>query len=152
MIDAIITDVVVDRRAEAGYRRRALAALPNEHMETLYGRIKDTTAYIYAFVPFEHKAEPKSIDYEEDDLVSEEDEAKEEGYLLLGTIHSHPGLDHTMFSQCDAEWVEKAGETLFAICAIEKAKNKRRKCRITYWPGVKSLITRYTKHGGDANA
>jgi proteasome lid subunit RPN8/RPN11 len=138
----VIAKIVVDRRAEAGFRRRAIKALPNEHMETMWGTIDGTTAYVHVFMAIEHKGAPDSISYEERDLIQQAREARSLGYILLGTIHTHPDRDVAMFSEADAIDAFEREEIMFGICAIEL--KKRRRLRICYWPGINPISIQYT--------
>jgi hypothetical protein len=143
-----ITNVVVDRRAEAGFRRRALNALPVEHLETLWGNIRGCTAYIHVFMPIDHKGTPGTLDYEQDDLTHQEEEAREAGLHLLGTIHTHPGTTDTGYSETDAGDSEATDDVIFGICAVDLKESRRKTC-IAYWPGVQPLGVTYTKQRCD---
>jgi proteasome lid subunit RPN8/RPN11 len=139
-----ITKVVVDRRAEALFRRRALRRYPLEYIESVWGRIIGTTAYIHAFMPLDHEATPDAINYDDADLWDQHDEAREEGLTVLGSIHTHPDRDDAIFSETDLrEHVIDPHDRVMGICAIE-CKGKRRKLHIAYWPGVLPCPVIYT--------
>ena len=137
------TKIVVDKKEEAKFRRRCLQHYPYEHIEALWGRIRGDTLHICAFVQMEHKATTKDIDYTDDELDNHEDDAREAGYELLGTIHSHPDCDDDRFGDTDLEMSQESQEIVMGILAIEtKTKGKklrRRRTRIAYWPTVRPL-------------
>jgi proteasome lid subunit RPN8/RPN11 len=140
----LITRVVVDKRAEQGFRRRALRRYPLEYIETLWGRIEGTTAYVHAFMPLKHSATPDQIDYDDADLWDQHDEARDEQLTVLGSIHTHPDRDEAIFSEGDLrEHIIDPHDRVMGICAIE-CKGKRRKCRVIYWPGVLPCLVTYT--------
>jgi proteasome lid subunit RPN8/RPN11 len=136
----------VDKKEEAKFRRRAIRALPNEYLETMYGFIKDDEVYICAFMEFEHESSPVDISYDDDDLVRDQNHAQANGLTMLGTIHTHPDREDALYSESDARscWETKQ-EIVFGICAISN-KGKRRKCHVAYWPGVEPLPVTYVNH------
>lgn len=136
--------VRVDRSAEAGFRRRALKALPKEHLETLWGFVENGVAHICVFMPIEQKATPTEVSYSDQEIAAQRLEARAYQMEYLGTIHTHPGRDETIFSEGDLRELQRLPEMVMGICAIETKENKRRKCHIAYWPGIKPLKVEYT--------
>jgi proteasome lid subunit RPN8/RPN11 len=135
----LVTRIVVDKEQENNFRRRALRAMPDEYIETLYGYVDGSTAYICAFVDCEHEGTPAQVTYDDDELDSHEHHARKNGLELLGTIHSHPDREDPLYSHADArDCFDKKKESLFGICAIS-ITGKRRKCNIAYWPAVQPL-------------
>lgn len=139
--------IQVDKHAEAGFRRRALKAYPKEYIETLWGYIRDGVAYVCVFMPLKHTSTPHYVDYDHIDLRSQHREAQEYELEVLGSIHTHPDRDDAIFSENDLRELQEQDnpEKIMAICAIEKGK--RRKLRISYWPGVLPMQVEYTNWG-----
>ena len=132
--------VVVDRREEAKYRRRAIRAYPNEYLEATWGFIRGTTIYICIFMPMEHVGTPDYICFEDDDLDQHGDEAKEEKLELIGTIHSHTTEDLSGEpSLLDIYSSTAAIETVIGICAIQKQESGRLRTIMRYWPRLREF-------------
>lgn len=136
---APFTKIVVDKKEERKFRRRALRR-EKEYIEALWGEIRGETLYICAFVKMEHKASRRSIWYEDTELDQHEDEAQEAGLSLLGTIHTHLNCEDTRFGDTDLKDSQESQELVMGICAI-KEDNGRKISRIAYWPVVKPLLT-----------
>lgn len=139
--------VIVDRRAEQAFRRRAIAKYPNEMMEALWGRYVGDEVHIFAFMGVPAKyASPTQVQYEEEDLDSHEDEAKEYNLELLGTIHTHPNHLDDIFSEGDTREVQESQDAVMGICVITKEMRRDRcisKTKITYWPAPRPLRVQY---------
>lgn len=132
--------IVVDRKVEAAFRRRALAHLPSEYMEGIWGRIVGDAIYIHAFMPIAQRSKPDTVYYDAEDLDDQEDEAIAEQLEMIGTIHSHPDCLDAIFSEGDTRSVQESQEAIMGICAIIKNEGeKRRTCNIQYWPAPHPL-------------
>jgi proteasome lid subunit RPN8/RPN11 len=141
----------VDRKAEREFRRRAVRAYPNEYMEGLWGYIRGSVIYVCAFVPMEHKGYYQHLTYKDEVLDDHEDEAREHNLEYLGTIHTHPDLLETLFSEHDLREVQNTQDAVMAICAITQEINKgktRRVCDIAYWPAVRPFTVTYGPKAG----
>jgi proteasome lid subunit RPN8/RPN11 len=142
---APFTRIVVDKKEEAKFRRRALRRFPLEYIEALWGQIRGDILYICAFVRMEvDKATIKSLYYDEQELDFHVEDAKEAGLQFLGTIHSHPNCEDTRFGDTDLENVQDSGEIVMGIAAIQRigeGRKKRKRCILEYWPVVHPLIT-----------
>lgn len=137
-----ISKIVVSKKMERLFIRRAVRRLDNEYIEGLWGVIHSGTAYIHAFVPFKHKALPRKILYDEIEFEDQEDAAIDNNLMFLGSIHTHPNLSHTLFSQGDLDSVQDNNEIIMGIMSVEKVKN-RRKVKIDYWLAVRPLEKDY---------
>jgi proteasome lid subunit RPN8/RPN11 len=143
------TKIVVDKKEEEKFRRRALDHYPFEHIEALWGRVRGDVLYICAFMAMEHKVTIKTIHYSDQELDDHEDDARDAGMEFLGTIHTHPDCADNRFGDTDLEMSQDSQECVMGICAIEtKVKDektkkvkklKRRRIRIAYWPTVRPL-------------
>jgi proteasome lid subunit RPN8/RPN11 len=142
---APFSKVVVDKKEERNFRRRALGHYPNEYIEALWGRIHGDTLYVVAFVRMEHKGHRRSIEYEDSELDEHEDDAREAGMSFLGTIHTHPNFSDTRFGDADLASAQESQELVMGILAIETSRDgkplKRRRCRMAYWPVSRPLLT-----------
>ncbi len=140
--------ISVDRSAEAAFRRRALKAMPNEHIEALWGYVHDGIAYVCVFMPVKHEGSPEELTYDPAELLTQKRDAHAYRMEVLGSIHTHPDRDETIFSEGDLRELQTYPEMIMAICAIELVEGKRRKCHIAYWPGIKPLKVGYTNWTG----
>jgi Prokaryotic homologs of the JAB domain len=135
--------IVVDKKEEGRFRRRALYHFPLEHMEALWGQVRGDTLYICAFVPMNFTQSMRTMSYDDTELDEHEEDAKEAGYTFLGTIHTHPNCKDTRFGDTDLEHSQDSQEDVMGICAIETLnegkKTERKKVRIEYWPTVRPL-------------
>lgn len=138
----------VDRQAERAYRRRAQRAYPREYMETLWGRARGNTLYIYCFMPIRHTSTPDrdycpaAIWYEDEDLEDQHEEAPDHRLECLGTIHSHPDRIDSIFSEGDLREVQDKADCLMGICAITQQVSRgrtRKVCQIEYWPSPRPM-------------
>jgi hypothetical protein len=92
----------------------------------------------------EHTGTPDYIQFEEDELDHQGDEAKEERLELLGTIHSHTSEDLSGEpSILDIYGSTAAIETVIGICAIEKRESGRMKTLVRYWPRLREFDVEY---------
>jgi proteasome lid subunit RPN8/RPN11 len=144
-----IKKIVIDKKAELLFRRRAQRRLPKEYVNLLYGYIERGTAYVCAFVEIEHKATTKSVEWD-DGLQDEHDEyAKEMELEVLGSIHVHPCHTETILS--DGDWrhhLEDPREKIMGVLAVyPKEFNglSRNVCKVAYWPGVTPIPIEYKK-------
>ena len=147
------TRIVVDKKEERKFIRRALHRMPAEYMEALWGQIRADILYICAFVKMDHKATRNNLKYEEEELDEHEEDAEENGLHLIGSIHSHPNCEDNDvgFSETDLATMQESQETVMGICTVQtskvdaktKVKNplKRRVVRVAYWPSVTPLVT-----------
>jgi proteasome lid subunit RPN8/RPN11 len=140
---APFTKIVIDKREERKFRRRALAHYPYEHIEALWGEVRGDTVYVVAFMAMEHRSSLKSLQYEDAELDEHEDDAKDAHLEFLGTIHSHPDCNDNRFGDRDLATMQESQESVMGILAIEAEvkgkKLKKRRCRVAYWPSTRPL-------------
>ncbi len=149
---APFTRIVVDKKEEAKFIRRALRKHPLETMEAIWGQVRGDILYICAFVKMDHKATRKNLRYEEEELDEHEEDAEENGLHLIGSIHSHPNCEDNDvgFSEVDLSSMQESQETVMGICTIQtyeideetkvRRPLKRRRVRVVYWPTIRPLI------------
>ena len=145
MAVAPFTRIVVDKKEEARFRRRALRRYPYEYIEALWGQVRGDTMYICAFVKMLHTSSDRAIFLADNEMDDHVEDAEEHGMHFLGTIHTHPDCEDTRFGDTDLETSQESQEAVMGICAIQtKAKRlplDRKVVRIAYWPTVRPLIT-----------
>ena len=95
----------VPHKLERAMVRRMWKAYPREYIEAILGKRRRGRASIVSFYPINHTSDRTTCyaasddhldprqNYEEDMHESAAEEARELGYELLGTIHSHPGYN-----------------------------------------------------------
>ncbi len=144
--------IVVDKKEEQKFIRRALRRHPLEYMEALWGQVRGDILYICAFVKLDHKATRKNLKYEEEELDEHEEDAEENGLHLIGSIHSHPNCEDNDvgFSETDLATLQESQETVMGICVVQTTKTdkvtgvktrlKRKVVHVAYWPTVKPLL------------
>jgi proteasome lid subunit RPN8/RPN11 len=135
-------EIVVDRKVEAAFRRRARLAYPNEMLETMWGRFRGATIHVHAFMPVEHRGKPEIVHYKHEDLDQLEDEAREHRLELVGTIHTHPNRLNCMYSEGDLADAQETQDVIMGICTVtpERVGNRTvRKTAISYWLAPRPL-------------
>jgi|SRR5208282_4039699 proteasome lid subunit RPN8/RPN11 len=150
MAVAPFTRIVVDKKEEAKFRRRALNHYPLEYMEALWGKVRGDILYIHAFVKVDHKPGKRTLQFEDFEIDEHEEDAAEIGLVYLGTIHTHPNASDAQFSEVDCEQSQDSQDVMMGICGIqttyldEETKTQkplnRKVVRIEYWPTVTPLI------------
>jgi proteasome lid subunit RPN8/RPN11 len=134
-----IEEVVVDKKVLAAFKRRALKAFPNEYIETIWGYIRGSTAYIVVFHAMEHEGKKDRI-LVEDGYEHSEDEVFHDKLQLLGTIHTHPGTDSIPFpSETDWDTHQDEQEHLMGILAINK-RGQRRFTSVNFFGSTKTPV------------
>jgi proteasome lid subunit RPN8/RPN11 len=148
------TRIVVDKKEEAKFRRRAMRSYPLEHIEALWGQIRGDILYICAFVRVDVETATKNaLYYDEQEMDFHEEDAREAGLHFLGTIHTHPDCEDTRFGDTDLENAQETQEIVMGIAAIRtigEGKKKRKRCAVDYWPVVRPLITIRTEPNAPA--
>ena len=160
---APINKVVVDKKEEQKFRRRALRH-KHELMEAMWGYIRGDVAYICAFMKFETgKVTPRVVSYTFAELDNHEDDAKDTEIFdsvtgqkinleFLGTIHTHPDRDYAVLSEFDIYDSLETQETILGICAIEVPKDKmKHKTLIAYYPALRPLAIERKKEYNNAS-
>ena len=120
---AQVTEVVVDRKVLASFKRRALAAYPREILEQLVGRLVGAQARVFAFRDLEHQASHNLVVMDEDinPMTEGEDEMR---LSILGTIHTHP-QDTVEPSELDWQTMLHDGELVMGVCSIRRTAKRR---------------------------
>lgn len=124
----------VNKRAVAGFKRRATSAYPNEHLELLFGTMTADTIRVLAIIPVEITvASTELIRYSGCDAERVRSEmARAHGYMWLGTIHSHPEQASPDVSLNDAVGAKADHEPIFGILAILQ-RPQRKRYKLSWW-------------------
>ena len=120
---ADVTEVVLDRKLLAAFKRRALRAYPREILEQVVGSLVGKQARVYAFRELEHEASRNLVVMDEDINPMTEGEG-ETRFTILGTIHTHP-QDTIEPSELDWQTMRQDGELIMGICAIRRTAKRR---------------------------
>ncbi len=116
------SNVHVNSRILGAYRRRAKLAWPQEHLEALFGKVYKNGYHIHVFYPFPHKGGRYAVVYDEDDITRLRQEAEDLKLVMLGTIHTHPGI-----RQCQHPSVHDRQQALLETAVIEGVCNTYKK-------------------------
>lgn len=118
-----VSEVVVDRKVLAGFKKRALKAYPREIIEQVVGKLNGRQAIVFAFRELEHEGTRARINMDEDvnPMTEGEDDHR---FAILGTIHTHP-QDTIIPSALDWESMKQDGELVMGVCSIRKSARRR---------------------------
>lgn len=123
-------NVVVSKTAWQGFLRRAKRAHPLEHVEALYGLETVDTFRIAKFARIKlSEKDPntsKEIGYTAKEVKRQKQLAKEAGLEFLGTVHTHPQVDHEHVpSEHDHIEAVKDGEKMMGIVHLYKPAGRK---------------------------
>jgi proteasome lid subunit RPN8/RPN11 len=126
--------VIVDRKEENKFRRRALRKFPNEYIEVLFGYIENECLRVTNFVPVAHKGQPGKCDYFQEDIDAQNELANTLDLRVVGTIHTHPFRDDALASVEDYRSCVYGQDLVIGIMSLTKKKGRRRVTDVAYWP------------------
>lgn len=126
----MLSRVIISKSLLSAFRKRALAAYPNETMQTLWGRLSGNSVIVTSMRTPEQKVSETEVVFYEDDLSSPAVDTREQ---YLGTIHSHPECLDATPSQVDWDTSFEAGEYVFGIMRIVKKVNGRFTTEVAWW-------------------
>ena len=118
-----VSEVVIDRKVLAGFKRRALKAYPREILEQVVGKLVGAQARVFAFRDLEHQGSNTAVIMDDDVNPMTEGETGN-GFAILGTIHTHP-QDTVEPSGLDWDSMRQDGELIMGICAIRRTARRR---------------------------
>jgi proteasome lid subunit RPN8/RPN11 len=120
---APVSEVIVDRKVLAGFKKRALLAYPYEIIEQVIGKLNGRQAIVFAFRELEHEGTNIRINMDDDvNPMTEGDD--DHRFTILGTIHTHP-QDTVEPSELDWKSMKQDGEHIMGVCAIRKTARRR---------------------------
>lgn len=122
-------NIQIDRKALAGFRRRAWARYPKkEYVEALFGKIIKGVPTVTLFYDVDHTADGAACYFAQMEILQVSLVAEEYGLEFLGTIHTHIGTDTCAHpSRTDIKSAKESGETIFGVVHLyEDSKGKRR--------------------------
>jgi proteasome lid subunit RPN8/RPN11 len=127
--------VIVSKAELDKFRRRAIKSYPNERIELLWGKRRGLDTFeIFLFDQVKHERGRKWCKSDEDDHEISIQEAQDRGFVILGTIHTHPNRDEACPSESDFDDALEQGEVISGICAIwENKKTGKLKSRVRFW-------------------
>lgn len=128
--------VQISRSVLNGFRKRALAKFPAEHLEMIWGTVNGQGYQIMAFYPIDHVGLPEECRYDPQDVAAqrekEDDFPEYKGMKWLGTIHSHPDAGPHP-SEADWESARSDGEQIMGIYQILPIRKSRKKTKIRFY-------------------
>lgn len=126
----MISRVLLPKSLLASFRKLAEGAYPNEVMQTLWGRIEGESVMIYSLRNVDQQASPDMVVARVDDMVSPARDTKEH---FIGSIHSHPDMQHPHPSTADWDGSYTCGEHLFAVMALVKKPSGKFSAETRFW-------------------
>ena len=109
-------NLFIDRKALAGFRRRALRRYPLEYIETLWGMSnKSGGVSIVEFRQLDHEATTDSVEFDAEDTEAGIRDGK---LTQLGTIHTHPDMAYCEPSEDDWHDAGDRKEIIIGVMAI----------------------------------
>jgi len=137
----MITRILISKKLIAEFRKRAIAAYPQEHMETCWGRIEGSSVIIEALhTPHQH-ATTDTVRYQESDALAKAGS----GLAYIGSCHSHPDSTDATPSQVDWDTSFSSGEHVFGVMRVAKKENGKFTTEIGWWesrPGIAMIHPR----------
>lgn len=140
--------IVVHQSVLRGFRKRALAAYPKEHIESVWGRVEGLRVMVYAIQPLAYRSTETEVTIPEESIEEDVEAAKDAGFAVLGTIHTHPDFScnscgHRERADCspsEQDWMDLARhpEVVTGICQVHQGK-RRRSTRIRFYLAQKPL-------------
>jgi proteasome lid subunit RPN8/RPN11 len=116
------------KRGQLNYFRRKALATPNEVLAVLFGWFKGDFAVVDRFhYPDLIVATPTATEIDGTAWYEMVEEAEQDGYEVLGNIHSHPNYPPVM-SSTDLEWFT---DNKSRLCGIVEVTG--RKTRTVFW-------------------
>ena len=117
--------VLVSGDVLAAFRRRAVRRYPREYMETIWGKMVNGDAHIFSFQTIPHTGTRETCEYVYSDIVSQREDAEEDGLTMLGTIHTHPDGGSGP-SESDMETARTDGDMVSGILQVLRVNGKKR--------------------------
>lgn len=128
--------VLVSRSVLNGFRKRALAKFPAEHLEMIWGTVSGSSYNIVAFYPIDHIGLHEECQYDPQDVAAqrekEEDFPESKGLKWLGSIHSHPDAGPYP-SDADWESARTDGELIMGIYQILPKRGGRKITKVRFF-------------------
>ena len=137
--------VIVAKSELAKFRSRVRYAYPKERIELLIGKMKHPDTFeIFLFDQVKHVATRSSCDTDEDDHDISIQEAQENGWVVLGTIHSHPERTEAAPSEPDFDSAIEQCELMSGIVAVWRDKSTGRlKTKVRFWAPLLGVTAEY---------
>jgi proteasome lid subunit RPN8/RPN11 len=128
--------VIVDRKEENKFRRRALRKFPNEYIEVLWGYVKNECLYVTNFATLAHRGQPGKCLYWQEDLDAHHERASHQDLRVVGTIHTHPFRSDALASIGDYRGCVAGQDLVIGVMSLTKKKGRKRVTDVAYWPVV----------------
>jgi len=127
----MVSRVLISKKLIADFRKRVIAAYPNETMQTLWGRVEGDTVVVSSLRTPKQEGTKDELLYHFGDAVGAQSVVRGEHYL--GTIHSHPECLDATPSQHDWDTSYTSGERIFGIMRCERGDGGRYKTETKFW-------------------
>jgi len=121
---------MIDKKLLGEFRKKALAAYPDELMHTLWGRVEGDSIIIHHLRGVEQEATGDKVEAYVSDMVSPVASTPER---YLGSIHSHPDCFEASPSLQDWHNAYVCGEHVFGIMAIHENSSGRFSTSVAWW-------------------
>jgi proteasome lid subunit RPN8/RPN11 len=126
----MISRVLLPKALLTSFRKLAEGAYPNEVMQTMWGRIEGESVMISSLKSVAQQANPDMVVARVDDMVSPASHTREH---FLGSIHSHPDVEHASPSTADWDGSYACGEHVFAVMALTRKPSGKFHVETRYW-------------------
>lgn len=138
---SLITRVVITDKLVRDFRKAAIAAMPNECLWSVWGRIQGDTVIVERLAQPHQKVSETDVSINRDVML-----APAVGqHQYIGTIHSHPESSDASPSTTDWTDAYATGEHVFGVMRVYKSNKGTWKTELDWWEPRASIQMIYPK-------